>query len=494
MIVPGMLTMVLAVLVAWRVGWQRTRVPGPAGTRSIQSLAVLPLENLSGDPQQEYFADGMTEALITELAKIGALRVISRTSVMRYKGTKKSLPEIARELNVDGVIEGSAQRSGNRVGITAQLIYAPTDTHLWAESYERDLRDILSLQKEVARTIAQQIRVTLTPQEQGHLAQAHPVNPEAYELYLKGHYLWNKRTEEGVRKGIEYFRLAIAKDPNYALAFAGLADCYSQPAFLGVVRLSPREAISQARAAAMKALELDDTLPEAHTSLALIKTNYDWAWADAEREFRRAIELSPSYANAHHFYSHLLMALGRNEESLSESKRALELDPVDPVINVHLGWDYLYARQYDLAIEQLRKTLELDPNLWDAHEFLGQAYEQKSMYSQAVTEFRKAVLLQSNPRTLAFLGHTYAVSGRRNEAHNVLEKLQDLSKERYVSPYFIAVIDVGLGAPGRAFEDLERAYEERSENLIYLKVEPIFDSLRPDPRFQELMRRVGLPL
>ena len=492
----GTVVVLLALLVGLNVRGWRDRLFGHAGAGlagKIDSLAVLPLENLSGDKEQDYFADGMTEELIATLGKIGALRVISRTSVMQYKGARKPLPQIGRELNVDAVVEGSVMRSGDRMRITAQLIHAASDRHLWAESYEGDLRDVLALQSKVAQAIAREIRITLTPQERGHLAKARPVDPEAYELYLKGRYFWNKRTEEGLRKGIEYFRQAIGKEPSYALAYAGLADCYSEPAFLGVVTVSPSAAMSEARAAAMRALELDDTLPEAHTSLAMIKRDYDWAWADAEREFRRAIELNPSYANGHHFYSHYLIALGRSAESLTESKRALELDPVDPIINVHLGWHYLYARQYDLAIEQFRKTLDLDPNVAQAHEFLGQAYEQKSMYSQAVTELQKALLLYSTPRTLAFLGHAYAIAGRRDDALKVREKLKDLSKQRYVSPYFLAVVYVGLSANGQAFEYLERAYEERSESLIYLKVEPILEPLHSDPRFQDLVHRVGLP-
>lgn len=469
------------------------QVSPPPDIRRIQSIAVLPLENLSGDPRQEYFADGMTEAVIAELSKIGKLKVISRTSAMQYKSVKKPLPQIARELGVDGLIEGSVLREDDHVRVMVQLIHGMTDQHLWTESYQREMRGILALQSEVAHAIGEEIRVSVTLEERKRLSSARPVSPEAHELYLKGRYYWNKRTEDGVKKGIEYFQRAIEKDPDYAVAYAGLADSYTEPAFLGVVTLPPREAMPRAKAAATKALELDPMLAEAHTSLAYVRLHYDWEWAAAEREFQRAIELNRSYADAHHFYSHYLMAMGRTEESLTESRRALELDPVDSIMNVHLGWHYLCARQYDRAIEQLRITLELDPNIPQPHQFLGEAYEQKGMYPEAIAEFQKAKRLDNTPRTLAFLGCAYAASAQRDQARKVFDELKELSKQRYVPPYFAAVLCAGLGEKDGAFEWLQKAREERSESLIYLKVERALDSLRSDPRFQDLVCRVGLP-
>jgi TolB-like protein/Tfp pilus assembly protein PilF len=481
------------VLFALDVGGWRHRVLGRASSGPINSLAVLPLDNLSGDPEQEYFSDGMTEALISDLAKISALRVISRTSMMHYKGTRKTVPEIARELNVDAVVEGSVSRAGDRVRVTAQLIQAAADKHLWGESYDRDLRDVLVLQSEVASAIAREIQVKINSQEQARLTVARPVNPEAHELYLQGRYYWNKRTAEGLKKGIEHFQQAIEKDPDFAPAYAGLADSYTEPVFLGVGTLSPEEAKAKATVAVTRALQLDDSLAETHASMALLKMDYDWAWSDAEREFKRAIELNPSYANAHHFYSHYLMAVGRTNESLTESKRALELDPVDPVMNAHLGWHYLNARQYDQAIEHLRKTVELDPNIPSPHQFLGEAYSQKSMYAEATAEFKKARLLDNTPRAIAFLGYSYAMLARRDQASRALDELREVSRLQYVSPYFVAVIYIALGEKDRAFEWLQKAYEERSESLVYLKVEPMLDPLRSDRRFQDLLRRMNFP-
>ncbi|MFQ5927272.1 MAG: adenylate/guanylate cyclase domain-containing protein, partial [Terriglobia bacterium] len=359
----------IAIVLLAGVGWWLFRGGTPiVAPGQITSLAVLPLENFMGDPEQEYFVDGMTEALITELSKIGALKVISRTSAMHYKDSDKPLPEIARELGVDAVVEGSVLRAGEEVRITAQLIHGTTDTHLWAKSYERDLRNILALQSEVAQAIADEIKLKLTPQEQARLARAQPVNPAAYEAYLRGRYYWNKRTEEGFRKGLEYFQQAAEIDPEYALAYAGLADSYNT---LGsYAALPPNVAYGQGKVAAIQALELDDTLAEGHNALAWWKMDYEWDWSSAEREFRRAIELNPSYATAHHQYSHLLTAMNRTEEMLAESQRALELDPLDLIINVHLGARYYYARQYDQAIEQLQKVVEMDPNFPQAHRSL----------------------------------------------------------------------------------------------------------------------------
>jgi eukaryotic-like serine/threonine-protein kinase len=459
----------------------------------IQSVAILPLADLSEHAEPDYFADGMTEALITDLAKINALRVISRTSVMQYKGVQRPLPQIARELNVDAVVEGSVLRSGNRVRITAQLIHAASDEHLWAESYERDLRDVLSLQGEVARAIANEIQVKLTSQDQARLVSAHSVDPEAYQLYLKGRFYWNKRTEAGLKRGIEYFHQAIDLDPNYALAYAGIADCYSLLGWDLFGALPPREALPIAKAAAKKALETDDSLAEAHNSLAWTKLAFDWDWMGAEREFKRAIELNPGYAITHHWYAECLAGMGRYAEALAEIRQAQELDPLSLIISSIVGWVFYFDRRDDQAIAEFRKTLELDPNFWVAHWTLGRAYEQKAMFVEAIAEIQKAIDFSGgSPLSLAALGHTYAVWGRRAEAERVLNELKESSKQGYISPYGIAAIHAGLGEKDQAFIWLEKAYEERSGWLIWLRAEPISDPLRSDPRFQDLLRRIGL--
>ena len=492
-LVGGIGVVLLTVLVlGLSLRGRRQGLVGRANPAPIRSLAVLPLENLSRDPEQEYFADGMTEALITDLSKIGALRVISRTSVMQYKGAKKPLPQIARELNVDGVIEGSVQRSGDRVRITAKLIHAPTDTHLWAESYERDLRDVLALQDDVARAIASQIRIKLTPQEQVRLASARPVNPEAHEAYLKGRYFWNKRTEEGLKKSLEYFQKAIDVDPNYALGYAGLADSYGILGNNG--HLPPRETHPKAKAAALKALELNDNVAEAHSTLAAVMEEYDFDWAGAEKQHKRAIELNPNCATAHHYYAWHLAHRERVEESITEIKRAQELDPLSLIINMNVGRMLYYGRRYDEAIEQYRKTLEMDPNLPWAHYLLGVAYEQKGMHGESIAELQKAVSpSEINTIRLAALARAYALDGRRSKALKILHQLKELSKRRYVQPVFVALIYEALGDKDRAFLWLEKAYQDRSVNVPALRTDARFDSLRSDPRFQDLLRRIGLP-
>jgi len=483
----------LVVLAGLNVGGWRERLRGRPATPRIESIAVLPLENLSRDPEQEYFADGMTEELITELAKIGALRVISRTSVMRYKGTSKALPEIARELNVDAVVEGSVQRSGNRVRINTQLINAPMDKHLWAESYERDMGDVLALQGEVARAIAKEIKVKLTPQEQARLASARSVNPEAHELYLKGRYYWNKRTLESFQKAIEYFQKALEKDPKYGLAYAGLADCYAKAAPVNLAGLSLKEAQEKARAAAMKALELDNSLAEAHTSLGVVLRN-DWDLTGSERELKRAIELNPSYAWARENYADYLIVERRLQEGIAEAQHALELDPVSLDANKDLGWIFYIARQYDQALGQLQKTLEMDPNFVFTHFWLGFVYERKGMFDQAISEFQKAVSLTSgDPEMTLLLARAFAVSGDKLQARKLLKTALGSGRRMHLSPVWIAVTYESLGERDEAFKWLTKGYEERSDDMLYLKVEPVFVSLRFDPRFAELLRRVHIP-
>jgi eukaryotic-like serine/threonine-protein kinase len=473
----------------------RHRIFTGAAGGEIHSLAVLPLENMSRDPEQEYFTDSMTDAIITDLAKIKALRVVSRTSVLRYKHTNKSIPEIAKELNVDALVEGSVERAGNRVRITAQLIRAGNDQHLWADAYDRELRDVLRLQDEVARSIAREVRVNLTPEERARLTTARQVDPEAYQLYLKGRYFWVKRTAESIGRAIDYFRQAIDKDPGYATAYAGLADCYSSMGFswdLG--SMAPSEVQPKAIAAATKAIELDNSSGEAHSSLAFIKLNYDWDWPGAEAEFRRGIELNPGWANVHHWYAHMLLSAGRIEEAEQSSKKALELDALSPIMNVHLVWHYYYGRQYDKALEQVKKTLELDSNYGLAYWYRGLVYEAQGKYDDAVRDMRRGKeLLKGNIIVNSDLAHAYAVSGKKPEAEKALAELRQVSEKRYVNPFEIALIYMGLGNKDDAFDWLEKAYRQRSDLLVYLKVDPRLDPIRSDPRFVDLMRRVGIP-
>jgi len=473
----------LVILMAWIVH------SASRPSSNIRSLAVLPLESLSGDASQDYFADGMTDELITDLGKISALRVISRTSVMPYKRVRKSLPQIARELSVDAVVEGTVLRSGEQVRITAQLIQASADKHLWAESYEGDLRDTLALQKKVARAIAEQIRINLTPQEQAVLKNVKVVNPEAYEAYLKGRYFWNKRTADGLKKAIDYFNQAIEKDPNYAQAYTGLADSYALLGDWEYGILAPKEAFPRAKAAATKALELDNTLGEAHTSLAFSLDLFDWDWAAAEREFRRAIELNPGYATAHHWYAWHLSEMGRNREAIAEMRKAQNLDPLSLIISADVAEILLVAHSYDQAIEQSRKTIDMDPNFAVAHYELGQALVQKHMYKEAIAELQKAIELSGGSTTCTSnLAFAYAASGRRKEAVKILSDLKNRSKQNASE---IALMYVGLDEKDQAMTWLEKAYEERFNPSILLR--PAFDPLRSDPRFQNLVRRIGLP-
>jgi len=495
LVVVGSTAVVLlaAVLVGLNVGGLRERLLGATGPPRIQSLAVLPLENLSRDPEQEYFVDGMHEELIANLAKIRALKVISRTSVMQYRGARKPLPEIARELGVEAVIEGSVRREGNQVRISVQLIEAATDRHLWAESYQRDLQNVLALQSEVARAIAQEIQVTLTPQEQVRLASARPVNPEAYEAYLKGRFFFDQRTAEATRKAIQYFETAIKKEPSYAPGYAGLADCY---VLYSSARLGPPNAgypKAKAKAAALKAVELDDSLAEAHYVLARVLENYEWDWKGAEREYQGALELNSSLALAHQYYGAFLSKMGRHEEAIAEGKRALELDPLSVPISNSLGTRLLVARHYDQAIYQYRKTLEMDPNFFLARRNLGLSYISKGMLQEGILQLEKAVSLSADPITLAQLAHAYAVAGKRTQAEKLLAQLQAESKKSYVFPSTIALLYVGLGEKDRALAWLEKAYAERDPELGGLKVSPEFDPLRSDPRFQDLLRRMNFP-
>ena len=466
---------------------------GPATTVATpNSIAVLPLENLSGDPEQEYFSDGMTDALISDLGTIGALRVISRTSVMRYKESDKTLPEIARELNVSHVVEGSVLRAGDQVRITTRLIDALNDQQLWSQRYQRPLKDVLALQSDVAQAIAREIEVKLKPEEQARLAGRHPVNPEAQDLYLKGRFYQRQRQEstDGVRKAIDYFQKATELDPRYALAYAGLARAYMVAAW-GVDEAPPKEAMAKAQAAALRAVQLDDTLEKAHSLQGTVALN-SWEWSRAKAGLQRALALNPSGRRTS--YAFYLMFVERDfDGALAQAKRALELDPLSLFSHLLPAQAYHFARRYDQAIEQYQKTLELDPNYFLARAFLGKAYADKGMYEDAIVELKKAILVSGvDLRAKAYLAYTYALAGERGQALKILNELDDLSKHRYVSSKLRAVIHTGLGDNGQAFEWLESAYQEHDVQLMAIKVNPVWDPLRSDPRFQDLLKKMGL--
>ena len=434
----------------------------------------------------------MTDALRQQLEVISALRVISRTSSMYYRANGKPLPEIAHQLNADAVVDGSVLRSGKRVRINVEIIQTATDTRLWGGSYKRDLKDIFVLQTEVAQRIADKIRVTLRPPDLARLARRHIPDPDAYMAYSKGRFFWNRRTEGDLKRAIGYFQQAIAKDPNYALAYDGLADCWLPLGWYAY--MAPSETFPYAKVAVMKALALDDSLAEAHTSLAFVTLYYDRDWANAEREFRRAIDLNPNYANGHHWYAEFLSLVGRHEEAIAESERARELDPLSTIINTWVGSRYFFARQYDKAIEQYRNAVEMDAGFVPVHLVLGRAFEQKHMYQEAIAELEKAVSLSGgSPVYIASLAHAYGVAGRQSQAKKLFNDLRKLCKQRYVSSYDLALASLGLGETDQAFAFLTQAVEERSPRAAFLGVDPRFDGIRSDARFKELMIRIGRP-
>jgi eukaryotic-like serine/threonine-protein kinase len=484
--VPGLLALAVG-LTAMNAGGWRDRLFSRLRPPQIRSLAVLPFANLSGDPNQDYFADGMTEALITDLGQIQALRVISRTSVMQFKATRRPLDQIARDLHVDAIIEGSVLRSGDIAQVTARLVYAPTDSQLWSKTYQRDLQNLLVMQGEVASAIVHEIDVTLTPQEQARLASGRPLNPAAHEAYLKGRYLI-KGTSTQQRKAREYFEEAIRIDPNYAPAHAGLADY-----FLSSEQIRPLESMPQAKQLALKALDLAPSLAEAHMELALIHFYADWDWAAADREFRRALELSPSDAEAHRTYSFYLAALGRADEAHAESLQAQQLDPLSIWTQITAGYIFFFNRKYDEAIEQCRRVLEWDPRAVGGYDCLGTSYLAKKMYAQAILASQEASRLSDNdPTRLVGLGRAYALAGRKSEALLVLERLRESSSRTYVSPYFFATLYAAMGQDDEAFGWLDEALRDRDRYLAWLKVDSAVDPLRRDPRFHELLHHVGL--
>lgn len=486
---------VLAVL-ASAVGWWSLRHKGVSPETTaftpIHSLAVLPLENLTGDPSQEYFIEGMADELITNLAQFSNLRVISRTSTMQYAGTRKSVAQIARELNVDGIVEGSVSRSGDRVRIRVQLIYAPRDQHLWAAAYERDLNDVLQLQAAAARDIANELKLELTGPQQARLSGTRVVSPEAHELYLKGRYFWNKRDEAGLNKAVDYFQQAIAKDPNYAEAYAGLADSYVL--LFSYAPAPPPLALQNAKAAAERAVYLDDSLSEAHTSLAILAPYFDWNWAESKKHYERALELNPNYATAHHWYGDAyLEEMGEIDRALTEIAKAQQLDPLSPIIATDLGKGLIFARRYDDAIAQLKKAQELDPNFGLAHYWLFYAYTEKGMYSDAFKELDKIKPLLGPNRHLAEAAFLEARSGNKEQARKMLAQVLQISQREYVNPAAIAYACTALGDKDQAFAWLEKGYAEKIPFVGSLKIVPALDPLRSDPRFADLVRRVGLP-
>jgi len=480
----------LMVLIAaiWLV--RRSAVHPASVASRVHKIAVLPLENLSHDEQQEYFADGMTDAIIDQLARVQGLTVISRTSTMQYKKARKPLPQIARELGVDTVVEGTVLRAGDRVRVSAQLIDAATDRHLLSRTFERDLEDVLQLQQDVARAVAQQITSSLTAKDASRLSHPVLVDPAAYQAFMLGRFYWFKRTPDAHWKSIEYFQQALAREPNYALAYMGLADSYFSLQNSEVV--PPLQFKAQERSAILRALALDDSLAEAHTSLAHAQEMEDWDFAAAEKEYRRAVELNPNYALAHQWLGNDLAIRGRSVEALEESRKAMALDPLSALYRASYAHRIAYARRFDEAADACHRALELDANHPTANMYLGQIEEYRGRFPDAIIRFRKAYEATATPLHLANLGHAYARNGNRSEALEVLAQLRTLSKTRYVSPYAFALVYIGLAETEKAFEWLQRALSERSPTLTTLKVDPVFDELRADPRLVSLVRQIGL--
>ena len=490
----------------------RGTAPRRQSRKKVTSLAVLPLENAGGDVDADYLSEGITESIINSLSQLTKLKVMARSTVFRYKraqaqkknanGSEGTAPytggaasldpqEAGAELGVDAVLTGRVFLRGDNLTISAELVHVQDGSHLWGQQYNRKLSDIFAIQEGIAREIAENLRLRLTGAEKKRLKKRYTDNTEAYQLYLKGRYYWNKRSEEGLRKGIEHFTLAIEADPTYALAYAGMADCYTMMCWHSLV--PAKDIFSKAEEAAMQSLDLDEQLAEAHASLAAVSET-TWDWEGAGIEYGRALELNPNYATAHQWYAEYLAHTGRFDEALREMKKARELDPLSSIINTELGWIDYAAREYDRAIEQYKSVIDLDPDFALAHWRLGEAYKQKGMYDEAIKAIQEAARLAGrSSRMVARLGHAYAIAGKKQEALEALHELNGMSEGQYVSPYEVAIIYAGLGEKELVFEWLERAYEERSSWLTFLKVEPSFDELRSDTRFVNLVRRVGLP-
>jgi DNA-binding winged helix-turn-helix (wHTH) protein/TolB-like protein/Tfp pilus assembly protein PilF len=459
--------------------------------RAARSIAVLPFKTLKGEGSDEYLGLGMADALISKLSNLHQVVIRPTSAVVKYANAGQDPLAAGRELGVDSLLDGMIQRSDNRIRVTVQLVRVSDGAPLWSEKFDENFTDIFALQDTIAGQVTEALMLKLSGEEKKQLTKRQTVDPAAYQLYLRGRYFWNKRTAEGLKKGIVYFEQATEKDPSYALAYAGLADCYNLLSYYSV--LPPKDSFPKAKAAALKALEFDSHLAEAHTSLGLAKTVFDRDWAGAESSYKRAIELSPNYATAHQWYAEYLAAMGRSEEALQEIKRAQELDPLSLIINAAAGFVDYYSRRYDQAVEQLQKMQELDPNFWPARWFLGWSYLAERRYEEAIEEFKQAVALSGESTGMKIeLAHAYAVSGRKGEAEKMIGELMEQSKQSYVSPYGMAVVYVGLGEKDQAFTWLQKAYQERTWDLVYLKVDPKLDSLRGDPRLADLLRQLRL--
>lgn len=464
----------------------------PAGDKAAKSLAVLPFINASGDPEADYLSDGITESIINNLSQLPNLRVVSRNTAFRYKGLSIDPQRIASDLNVHAVVTGRVFHRENTLIVRAELVDTTNDAQLWGEHYNRGISDIFAVEEDIANEISEKLRLRLTSAEKKRLAKRHTENSEAYQLYLKGRYSWNRRDETDLEEAIKYFQQAIEKDPTYALAYVGVADTYHILAHYN--DLPAREAFPKAKAAALRAMEIDDTLVEAHTAVAAITAAYDWDWTAAEASYERTRKLGRDYATTHHWHAFYLLMMGKVDEAIEEIGRAWRLDPLSSIINADVGWCLYYARQYDRAIGQYRKTLELDPNFAMAHHYLAQVFVQVGFFDESIAEYEEAMRLAGSRRGyLGELGAAYAISDRRAEAMKMLEELKEESKRGYVSPSSMAIACIGLGEKDQAFAWLDRAYGERITIMAYLKVDPWFDSLRSDPRFQSLLRRMNLP-
>jgi eukaryotic-like serine/threonine-protein kinase len=482
----GIALAALLVLVAW---FTLFRGRG----ESIDSVAVLPFVNVSADPKTEYLSDGITESVINNLSQLRSLRVMARSTVFRYKGKEADPQKVGQDLHVGAVLTGRLQERGDTLVIQTELVDVSKGTQLWGAQYNRRAADLLAVQEDISREISEKLRLRLTGEEKTRLAKRPTTNREAYQLYLQGRYWWNKRNPEALQKGLQYFQQAVEKDPGYALAYVGVADSYNLLSSFAYEAMRPREARPKAKAAALKALELDPALGEAHVALAQVVANYDWDFPGAETEYKRAIELNPGYPSAHDFYAIHLMAMGRQEEAIAEARRALELDPLSLVIRHRLARALRYAHRYDEGIAEERKTLELDPNFYIAHVVLGAMLLEKEQKEEALAEFQKALeVSQGSFLALAWMGYAQAMTGNRAEATKTLERLTELSKQRYIPAYYLAFVYAGLGQKDQAFGQLERAYQERSDFLLFLKGTEAMASLRSDPRFADLLRRIGL--
>src|SRR6266404_5224720 len=483
-VIGGLVSIGLFFLGRYRAGSRAVST----GSISNKSIAVLPFDNLSRDPDNAYFAEGVQDEILTRLAKVADLKVISRTSTQHFKSAPANLPEIAKQLGVTNILEGSVQKAADQVRVNVQLINAITDAHVWADTYDRKLTDIFAVESEIAKAIAETLQAKLTGAEKTSIAKAPTVNPEAYELYLRGRFFWNKRTGTDLRKAIDYFNQAIAKDPNYALAYVGLADSYLLLSSYAAV--SPGESLPPARSALKKALELDDSLAEAHASFGLL-TTLELDLHRALDELKRAAELKPNYATAHHWLALAHLTLAQFDSAISEAKRAIELDPLSLVINADTSWIYFSARRYDEAETQVRKTLEIGPQFFLAHYYLGEVLQFKAHLSEAIAEFQKAFELNNDPYSLAMLGQAYARNGQRDEAQKILARLNEQAKSHYVAPYALALVQIALGDKDHAIEELERAYSEGETNYLFaIKVDPMLDNLRGDPRFEALLQKI----